>query len=76
VFIFIFLWFQFVAQKSFMNQTLIECIANYSEGRRPEVIEAIASAILSVPQVHILDRHSDRDHNRSVITFVGALEEI
>ena len=59
-----------------MNQTLIECIANYSEGRRPEVIEAIASAILSVPQVHILDRHSDRDHNRSVITFVGALEEI
>lgn len=59
-----------------MTQTLIECIANYSEGRRPEVIEAIAGAILSLPQVHILDRHSDGDHNRSVITFVGPLEEI
>jgi glutamate formiminotransferase/formiminotetrahydrofolate cyclodeaminase len=59
-----------------MKQSVIECIANYSEGRRPEVVQAIAEAIESIPNVHILDRHSDRDHNRSVITFVGPAEEI
>lgn len=54
-----------------MAQPLVECIPNFSEGRRPDVIEAIASAIASVPGVHVLDRHSDIDHNRSVITFAG-----
>src|SRR3990170_1800679 len=61
-----------------MNTALVECIANYSEGRRVEVIEAITQAILAVPGVKILDRHSDHDHNRSVITFAGpplAVEE-
>jgi glutamate formiminotransferase/formiminotetrahydrofolate cyclodeaminase len=50
---------------------LIECIPNFSEARRPEVVEAIAAAITSAG-VTILDRHSDNDHNRTVITFVGA----
>jgi glutamate formiminotransferase/formiminotetrahydrofolate cyclodeaminase len=57
-----------------MTQSLVECIPNFSEGRRPEVVQAIADAIHSVPGVHILDRHSDQDHNRSVITFVAAPE--
>jgi glutamate formiminotransferase/formiminotetrahydrofolate cyclodeaminase len=57
-----------------MARKLVECIPNFSEGRRQEVIESIASAILSVPDIVILDRHSDHDHNRSVITFAGPPE--
>lgn len=55
-----------------MAQPLIECIPNFSEARRPEVVEAIINAILSVPGVSVLDRHSDFDHNRTVITMIGA----
>ena len=49
---------------------LVECIPNFSEGRRPEIIRKIAEAIASVESAAILDIHSDKDHNRSVITFV------
>lgn len=55
-----------------MTNKLIECVPNFSEGRRVEVIDAIVHAIQSVPGVHVLDRSSDADHNRSVITFVGS----
>lgn len=55
---------------------LVECIPNFSEGRRLEVVEAIAQAIASVSSVVILDRNSDEDHNRSVITFVGSPEGV
>ncbi len=57
---------------------IIECVPNFSEGRRPEVIEQIVSAIRSVDGIVLLDQSSDSDHNRSVITFVGnaaAVEE-
>lgn len=54
-----------------MTQPLVECIPNFSEGRRMEVIDSIAAAISAVAGVRILDRHSDADHNRSVITFAG-----
>ena len=54
-----------------MAQPLIECVPNFSEGRRPDVIDAIANAIGSVPGILVLDVESDPDHNRSVITFVG-----
>lgn len=50
---------------------LVECIPNFSEGRRPEVVEAIIDAIRSVSGVIVLDSSSDPDHNRSVVTFVG-----
>ncbi len=50
---------------------LIECIPNFSEARRPEVVEAIVAAAASVPEVTILDRSSDTDHNRTVLTFAG-----
>ncbi|ADL08223.1 glutamate formimidoyltransferase [Thermosediminibacter oceani] len=50
---------------------LVECIPNFSEGRRKEVIEAIADAIRSVKGVRLLDFSSDESHNRSVFTFVG-----
>ncbi|NLG97043.1 MAG: glutamate formimidoyltransferase [Chloroflexi bacterium] len=55
-----------------MPNPLIECIPNYSEARRPEVVEAIIQSIKAVDGVTILDRHSDLDHNRTVITFVGS----
>lgn len=58
--------------------TLIECIPNFSEARRPEVIDQIAAAITSVEGARLLDRSSDLDHNRTVLTFAGppfAVEE-
>lgn len=59
-----------------MPNAIVECIPNFSEARRPEVIEAIASAIASVEGISILDQHSDMDHNRTVITFVGHPEGV
>jgi glutamate formiminotransferase/formiminotetrahydrofolate cyclodeaminase len=59
-----------------MPTQLVECIANYSEARRPEVIEAIVQTITTVPGVILLDRHSDSDHNRSVLTFVGGPQAV
>jgi len=51
---------------------LIECIPNVSEGRRDEVVAAIAAAaVKAAPGVVLLDRTSDPDHNRSVLTFLG-----
>jgi glutamate formiminotransferase / formiminotetrahydrofolate cyclodeaminase len=61
-----------------MPDPLVECVANYSEARRPKVVEEIAKSILGVAGVQLLDQHSDLDHNRSVLTFVGppaAVEE-
>jgi glutamate formiminotransferase/glutamate formiminotransferase/formiminotetrahydrofolate cyclodeaminase len=55
---------------------LIECVPNFSEGRKPETIEQIAGAIESVPGASVLGRHMDADHNRSVITFVAAPEVV
>ena len=49
---------------------LVECVPNFSEGRRPEVIDAICSAITSVEGVTLLDHEMDGDHNRAVVTFV------
>lgn len=52
--------------------TLVECIPNVSEGRRPEVVAAIRNAAVSAgPGVLLLDWTSDADHNRSVLTFLG-----
>ncbi|HHH40960.1 MAG TPA: glutamate formimidoyltransferase [Chloroflexi bacterium] len=57
-------------------QRLVECVPNFSEGRREEVIQAIVGAIAAVPQVYVLDTHSDPDHNRTVVTFVGPPEAV
>jgi glutamate formiminotransferase len=50
---------------------LIECIPNVSEGRRPEIIAAMAEAIRAIAGVRLLDYSSDLSHNRSVFTLVG-----
>ncbi len=49
---------------------------NFSEGRRSEVVDAIAAALTGTPGVRLLDRTSDRDHNRSVLTFAGAPDPV
>jgi glutamate formiminotransferase len=54
---------------------LIECVPNVSEGRRPDVIAALAYAI-SIPGVHLLDQSSDPSHNRTVFTFAGEPEPL
>lgn len=53
-----------------MTSQLFECVPNFSEGRRADVIAQIDTA-LAAPGVTVLDVHSDADHNRSVFTLVG-----
>lgn len=55
-----------------MSAPLIECIPNFSEARRAEVVEQIIASIQSVDEVTLLDRSSDLDHNRTVLTFAGS----
>ncbi|NOZ00186.1 MAG: glutamate formimidoyltransferase [Chloroflexi bacterium] len=59
-----------------MPAPLVECIPNFSEARRPEVVDQIAAAVTSVEAVRLLDRSSDMDHNRTVLTFVGPPEDV
>jgi glutamate formiminotransferase/formiminotetrahydrofolate cyclodeaminase len=54
-----------------MPRQLVECVPNFSEGRDAAKVESIVQAILAVPEVVLLDREMDADHNRSVLTFVG-----
>lgn len=55
-----------------MSNALVECVPNFSEGCRPEVLDKIRESISAVPGAHVLDTHTDTCHNRSVITFVGS----
>ena len=50
---------------------LVECVPNLSEGRRPEVVDQLVAAFAGVAGVLLLDRSSDPDHNRSVVTLAG-----
>ncbi len=55
---------------------LVECVPNFSEGRRMDVIAAITATMAAVPHVRVLDRHSDPDHNRTVVTLAGPPEAV
>ena len=57
-------------------RNLVECVPNFSEGRKAETVARIARAIESIKGATVLDRHIDSDHNRSVITFVADPEVI
>jgi len=63
-------------QKSKIENPLVECVPNFSEGRKAEVVEQIARAIAAIDGATVLNRHIDADHNRSVITFVAPPEVI
>ncbi len=55
---------------------LIECVPNFSEGRDGSKVDAIVAAMSGVPGVFVLDRESDADHNRSVVTLAGEPEAV
>jgi glutamate formiminotransferase len=55
---------------------VIECVPNFSEGRRKEVVDKIVHSIRSVPGTKVLDVEMDPDHNRSVVTFTGSKESV
>jgi glutamate formiminotransferase/formiminotetrahydrofolate cyclodeaminase len=54
---------------------LVECVPNFSEGQRKDVIDAIVGEARS-RNVKVLDVESDPDHNRSVLTFLGTPEAV
>src|SRR6202167_4909656 len=58
-----------------LMSTLVECVPNFSEGRDKAKVDAIVDA-MKIPGVYLLDRESDSDHNRSVITLIGEREAI
>jgi len=55
---------------------LIECVPNFSEGRNKEIVEKIVDEIRKVDEVKLLDYSMDKDHNRSVVTFIGEPEKV
>jgi glutamate formiminotransferase/formiminotetrahydrofolate cyclodeaminase len=57
-------------------ESIVECVPNFSEGRRPEVIHQIVEATQAIPGVQVLDVQSDADHNRTVVTMVGPPEAV
>ena len=58
------------------NERIMECVPNFSEGRRPEVIEAIAAAIDGVDGAKVLHVDPGFDANRTVITFAGTPDAV
>jgi glutamate formiminotransferase/formiminotetrahydrofolate cyclodeaminase len=57
-------------------QRLIECVPNISDGRRPEIINAVTAVIETVEGCRLLDVDPGKSTNRTVITFVGPPETI
>ena len=55
---------------------IVECVPNFSEGRREKVIEQIVAAMAECPGAQVLDVQSDPDHNRSVVTLIGAPQAV
>jgi glutamate formiminotransferase/formiminotetrahydrofolate cyclodeaminase len=55
---------------------IIECVPNFSEGRRKEVVDEIVAQMTSVDGVLVLDQEMDHDHNRAVITMIGQPESV
>ena len=53
---------------------LVECVPNFSEGRRPEIVARIRDAMAAVEGVTVLDVSSDQSHNRTVVTLVVPVE--
>jgi glutamate formiminotransferase len=57
-------------------ERIVECVPNFSEGRKAEVVRALVEAVERVEGALVLGTHVDADHNRSVITFVAPPEVI
>ncbi|MCI6259891.1 MAG: glutamate formimidoyltransferase [Pyramidobacter sp.] len=50
---------------------LIECVPNFSEGRRQDVIEAIVAPFKNRKGCYLFDSRADEDHNRLVVSLCG-----
>ncbi|WP_029166459.1 glutamate formimidoyltransferase [Aminiphilus circumscriptus] len=57
-----------------MVRRLVECVPNFSEGRRPEIIEALVAPFKKRKGVYLFDYRADEDHNRLVVSLVGEPE--
>lgn len=55
-----------------MDERIVECIPNFSEGRRTEVIDELVAVVEQVAGARLLHRTSDADHNRTVLTLAGS----
>jgi len=55
---------------------LVECVPNFSEGKRPEIVDEIVGAMTAVDGVSLLDHEMDADHNRAVVTIIGEPEPV
>lgn len=55
---------------------VVQCVPNFSEGRDKAIIEKIVEEIRIVEDVKLLDYSMDKDHNRSVVTFIGEPEKV
>ena len=55
---------------------IVECVPNFSEGRKAETVERLARSVEEVAGAVVLDLHLDADHNRSVITFVAEADVV
>lgn len=53
-----------------------EIVPNFSEGRRPEVVDALAECYSRRSGVTVLDREMDGNHNRCVITAAGEADAL
>ena len=59
-----------------MENKIIECVPNFSEGRDMGIIKQITDSIESVDGVKLLGVDPGRDTNRTVVTFVGEPEKV
>ncbi len=55
--------------------SLVECVPNFSEGRRPDLVESILAEIRAVRGAKLIDHSLDASHNRAVVTFVAPPKE-
>ena len=58
------------------TEPVFQCVPNFSEGRRPEVLAALVDSIRATPGAVLLDHSADPDHNRCVLTYLGNPEAI
>ncbi len=54
-----------------MSRGLVECVPNFSEGRRKDIIEAIVAPFRSCNNCYLFDYRADEDHNRLVVSLAG-----
>ena len=59
-----------------MTEQLIECVPNFSEGQRMDVIDQITNEIKKVTGVRLLDVDPGYEMNRTVVTFIGPPEGV